>query len=361
MFGWTSPKDGVIVDPDIGGKNMQEVTAPSSLPIGRKRDLPSEDERPSQSHEILWTVIIATVLALVAAGVYGYRMYGSYMGKLKLLPAIQGQLAVAGQRINAAEDALRNWTSQRDAWDKRLSGVETRIGGILRTARKQAEEVAAKSQQHMEGELDQRSASLQDKMDKLQSAQQSADTRLSGFEEQLNRMQAANEQEVERLREELRQSQDAGKATMASVNHEIARIDQRSGQSASDLESIHRKVDQQRIGFELAVNHARELAPGISMDVTHTDVSHQRFDGSMWLMPDRKTVWIHGRALQEPLVVYNRGDERPREVVVTRVTKYSVIGYVLAPSENAAPAAISSTASHSPESVALLQSEGQKE
>ena len=344
---------------------MQEAIASrnlpaSNLPSGRRRDLPDEDERPPHSHKILWTVIVVTVLAMAAAGAYGYRTYGSYLGRLNLLPAMQDQLVTAGHRISAAEEALRNWTSQRDAWEKRLGSVEARIGGILRAARKQAEETAAKTQQHMEAELDQRAASLQAKVDKLQSVQQSADTRLSGFEEQLTRMQAANEREVERLREELRQSQEAGNATMASLNHDMARIDQRSGQSASDLESIHRKVDQRRIGFELAVNHARELAPGVNMDVSHTDVSHQRFDGSMWLMPDRRTIWIHGRGLQEPLVFYNEGDDRPRELVVTRVTKYSVIGYVLAPRENATPASISSTGLNSPDSVALLQSEGEK-
>ncbi|MGA2723258.1 MAG: hypothetical protein ABSG79_12705 [Bryobacteraceae bacterium] len=53
-------------------------------------------------------------------------------------------------------------------------------------------------------------------------------------------------------------------------------------------------------------------------------------------MPDRRTIWIHGRGLQQPLVFYSRGDDRPREVVVTRVTKYTVVGYLLEPRQNAA-------------------------
>ena len=337
---------------------MQETIA-SNLPSG-KRDLLDEDERPVHSHRMLWAVIIVTLSALATAGVYGYWTYGPHLGRLNLLPAMQAQLVAAGQRIDAAENALRSWTSQRDAWEKRLGSVEAKIGGTLRAARKQAEEIAARTQQHMEAELDQRSASLQAKVNQIQSAQQSTDTRLNGFEEQLNRMQAANEREVERLREELRQSQEAGNATMASLNRQIARVDQRSDQSAIDLESIHRKVDQKRIGFEVAVNHVRELAPGMNIDVSHTDVSHQRFDGSVWLMPDRRTIWIHGRGLQQPLVFYNEGDDRPRELVVTRVTKYSVIGYVLAPRENGGPVPVASTALNSPDSIAVLQPEGEK-
>jgi len=319
---------------------MPETIA-SNQPSVRRRELPDEDERPS--HKMLWTVIGVTLLALAAAGAYAYWKYGPRLSRLSLLPTMQNQLVADGRRIDAAEDALRGWTSQQDAWDKRLGSVEARIGGILRAARKQAEEIAARTQQHMEAELDQRTTSLQVKVDGIQSAQQSNDTRLSGFEEQLNRMQAANSREVERLREELRQSQDAGNTTMASMNQEIGYIGQRSDQNTSDLESIHRKVDQTRIGFEVAVNHERELAPGVNMDVTHTDVSHQRFDGWVSLAPDRRTIWIKGRGLQQPLTFYNQGDERPHELVVTRVTKYSVIGYVLAPRENAAPASISSS------------------
>jgi uncharacterized protein (DUF342 family) len=183
------------------------------------------------------------------------------------------------------------------------------VDGTLRAARKQANEIAARTQQHMQAELDERTKNLQANVGRIQSAQQSTDTRLSSLQEQLNQMQAANGQEVERLREELRQSRNAENATLTSLNQQIARVDQQSDQSKSDLESLHRRVDQELIGFEAGVNHDRELAPGVNMDVSHTDVSHQRFSGWVWLMPDRKTIWIHGRGLQQPLVFYSQGDD----------------------------------------------------
>ena len=88
------------------------------------------------------------------------------------------------------------------------------------------------------------------------------------------------------------------------------------------------------------------------MDVSHTDVLHQRFDGWVWLMPGRRTMWIHGRGLQQPLMFYSDGDDRPRELVVTRVTKYSVLGYLLVPRENAPATRINGAALHSPEGLA---------
>jgi len=352
-------KTGGGLDPNTGGKTTQQ-TISSSLPSRRRRDLLDEDERPMHSHGVLWAAMMVTLAALIAAGTYGYRAIGTYLGKLSQVPAMHDQLVAAGRRIDAAENALGNWTSQRDAWAKRLSSVEARIDGTLRSARKQAEEIVARAQQNMQAELNQRTANLQAKMDRIQSNQQSTDAQLSGLQEQLRQLQAANSREVEGLRDGFRQSNDAGNATMASLNREIARIDQRSGQSQSDLESIHRKVDRERIGFELAVNHDRELAPGVNMDVSHTDISHQRFDGWLWLTPDRRTMWIHGRGLQQPLVFYSQGDDRPRELVVTRVTKYSVVGYLLVPREHAAGPPISSAAQTSGGGSAFSGSEGEK-
>ena len=45
------------------------------------------------------------------------------------------------------------------------------------------------------------------------------------------------------------------------------------------------------------------------MDVSHTDVLHQRFDGWIWLLPDHKTISIHSRGVQQPLTFYSQGDE----------------------------------------------------
>lgn len=308
---------------------MQETIGDN--PSGAKRrDLSDEDEQGSNhphGHRMLWTVAVLILAGGIAAGAYG---------SLKLLPAMQDRIVTVGRRIHAVDEALRSWTtSQRDAWAKRLSGVKARVDGTLGTTRKQAEEIAVRTPQHMQT-LDERIENLQAKVDGIQSAQQSIDTRLSGLQEQLNQIQATNGQEMERLRDELLQSMNAEDATLASLTRRIASIDERSGQSQSDLESLPRKVDRERIGFEVSVNHDRELAPGIDMDVSHTDVSHQRFDGWVRLMPDRRTIWIHGRGLQQPLVFYSRGDDRPREVVVTRVTKDAVVGYLLEPRQNAA-------------------------
>ena len=310
-------------------------TVPETIrfrPLPSRRDLLGNDEQgPTRSNRLLWAVTGLTLAGLIVAGALAYQEMGKYQGKLNLLPAMQDQLTAAGRRIGSAEDALRSWAGERDAWAKRMGQVEAKVNSTLRAARAQAEQIAARTQQHMQAELDKRTENLQAKVDRIQAAQQSTDTRLGSVQEQLHQIEAVNSQEMERLREELRQSRNAENATLAGLDRQIARVGERSDRSQSDLASLHRKVDRERIGFEVAVNHDRELAPGVSMNVSHTDVLHQRFDGWVWLMPDRRTIWIHGRGLQQPLTFYNQGDDRERELVITHVTKYSVVGYVLEP------------------------------
>lgn len=78
--------------------------------------------------------------------------------------------------------------------------------------------------------------------------------------------------------------------------------------------------------FTVALNHSGELAPGISMGVTDTDAERKRVSGWMWIMPDRKTVWLRDQAATEPLVFYRDG--KKRELVITGVSSNGVSGYV---------------------------------
>ena len=46
-------------------------------------------------------------------------------------------------------------------------------------------------------------------------------------------------------------------------------------------------------------------------------------------MPDRRTIWLRGQSAQEPLTFYGASDGRKRELVITQVTRDSVVGYLL--------------------------------
>jgi hypothetical protein len=87
-----------------------------------------------------------------------------------------------------------------------------------------------------------------------------------------------------------------------------------------------------KISFSVGVDHSRQLAPGISLGVTKTTVDH-RVDGWMWVMPDRRTIWLRNQRTDDPVIFYGHGDGRKRELRITDVTRTSVAGYLILPGE----------------------------
>jgi hypothetical protein len=98
-----------------------------------------------------------------------------------------------------------------------------------------------------------------------------------------------------------------------------------------------------RKDFDLPVHSQREVAPGVWIAFNNTDVARQRCDGRLWLAPDRHEIGIHSQGVQRPLEFPLNGDGRRAELVVTRVTKGTVTGYLMLPRHDAA-AAVSSAA-----------------
>jgi sortase A len=83
-----------------------------------------------------------------------------------------------------------------------------------------------------------------------------------------------------------------------------------------------------RVPFEVAMNHSRQLTPGISIGLTGADATRKTVDGWMWVMPERRTIWLHGQSARQPIVIYGADGER-REVVIDSVTRNSMRGYLV--------------------------------
>jgi len=99
--------------------------------------------------------------------------------------------------------------------------------------------------------------------------------------------------------------------------------------AAPPAQTIKSQATSRRVIFNVPMNHSRQLAPGISVGVTATDTGRQQMDGWMWLIPDRRTVWLRDQGIQSPRVFYGYKDGRRRELVITRVTPDSVMGYLI--------------------------------
>jgi len=97
--------------------------------------------------------------------------------------------------------------------------------------------------------------------------------------------------------------------------------------------AVEHKPGLKRVTFEVSKNHSRQVSPGISLALTGIDSSHLRLNGWMWVMPDRRTIWLRDHSAREPVIFYGYLDGKPRELLITSVTANSVKGYLLVPED----------------------------
>jgi sortase A len=87
------------------------------------------------------------------------------------------------------------------------------------------------------------------------------------------------------------------------------------------------------VSFSVSRNHSQTLAPGISIGIDDTDAANQRVKGWMWIMPDRRTIWLKDQPAHDPVVFYGYEDGKKRELLINQVTNGSASGYLLLPAQ----------------------------
>jgi sortase A len=81
--------------------------------------------------------------------------------------------------------------------------------------------------------------------------------------------------------------------------------------------------------FQLEQHRSTQLASGIWMGIDHADADNQQVNGWLWIMPDRRTVWLRDQAVEEPFIFFQHGERR--ELLIANVTGNSVTGYLVVP------------------------------
>ncbi len=84
------------------------------------------------------------------------------------------------------------------------------------------------------------------------------------------------------------------------------------------------------ISFDVRQGHSRELVPGrIWFGVDSTDTANRTVSGWLWVMPDRRTIWLRDASANEP--VFFEQDGKTRELRITGITATSAQGSVVVP------------------------------
>ncbi|MGH9805157.1 MAG: hypothetical protein ACRD4D_08280 [Candidatus Acidiferrales bacterium] len=269
------------------------------------------EQLQSRAHR-LWAAVIILFIALAGTSVYGYLTLTKHNLQLGALPGVQESMGLLGDRLAAAEASLSQWSVNWEAVEEKLGRLEGRVNSASVSARKQAQELVAQLHERMSTELDDRTRLLETRMERIEGDQELERARLAQLQEQL----AAVRRDTGRDLGAISSQVTLNEGRLNELDHEI-------GQQAL----------RDRVDFEIGTGYTREVAAGVSLHLTDADVSYQRVKGWVWLLPDRKTLWVKQLGIQQPLRFYRKdgSGNGAHELVITRVSKDGAAGYLLLP------------------------------
>jgi len=274
-------------------------------------------ERPEgyEHHErgkssALWGIVVILAVVLGALVYYGYRTAKTQDLRITQIFENQGTLSTLGQRADAAETKLHDLAGDWQGMAQRVTKLEGMVAADIKETRRYAETLTQQLHQQITAEMDSRTSVLDARLRQVESEQ--ADQRA-----QMAQVEANLKQDISASRDE--------------NARELSGVRQQEEANARDVGAISQKLDRQRIDFELAKGQTKELVPGISLRIRGMNPAYQRYHGALWLLQDRRTVWLRDQSVHEPVRFFHKDGGEPYELVVTDVTKKAVVGYLLAP------------------------------
>jgi hypothetical protein len=286
---------------DSKGKELGE-THPS---------VPLRTEERTQT--ALWVSWGLLVIALVAVAAYSYRSLHQMNIQLSQIPQILKSDDGLLRRVAATETQIEAWASDLSGLKERVVKLDRQTRANLKLARKHTEELTSQLEQRVQERMNERDTAVNARLNKLDSNQETAQERLARLDEEITSMK----QELAAVRQ--------------GSDHGLAGLQQRIDGSDRELGSLAQRLDHQRLAFEVPVHRETEVAPGIWVTVTGTDVRYQHFNGWVGLTDEAQTLWVRRQGIRQPVVFYRQQDGARCELVATHVAGNSVAGYLLLP------------------------------
>ncbi len=195
----------------------------------------------------------------------------------------------------------------------KLESLQGRVRVNLEQTRKYAESLTQQLHQQLSAELEARNSVL--------------DARLRQVESE----QTAQRSQLAQVQAELKQDITSVTSVQEETGSDLSGVHGQVATNARDLNLLSQRLDRERVDFELTKGQTKELVPGISVQISGTNPMYQRYRGSLWLLQDRRTLWLRDQSVHQPVRFFHKETGEPYELVVTDVTQKFVIGYLLVP------------------------------
>lgn len=292
----------------------------------REKHEEAEQWRAAYRRHWWFTAAIGFVVGgLAVAAWYAYPMLQRHDASLKKLSGLEDGVGSLVTETKGLDDRVSEWTIQQQVLRDQLGRLSRDVQGRV----KQSSEAASAMIRRTQSEVEARIGGVDRRVAELEASNTADQARIAGLQRQVQDLRG----DLTRQSDELAVTRRDVGALGVGAEKRFNAIEASEHTDRSDVDAISTSLAVERVPFEVSKGHSRELAPGISMGLTKTDVAFRRVEGWMWIMPDRRTIWLRGHGSQEPVVFYGLNDGKKREVVITSVGKDSIAGYVLLPKQ----------------------------
>ena len=295
-----------------------------------------EDEQSPLQSKIVPIAVLAVLAVLIGLTVYLFLEVRSVKADL----AAQAQLQE--EQFAQLEGALNRASREVDDSVQELRGT-------VASAKKDLSATARKVEQRVLG----RTQVLAKKLDEQKAEQQSALTQVDGKVSQLSRVTADTDSKVgsltgtvEGVRQDVAKNRQEIEQTVRDLKTVRGDLGVQSGLIATngtELNALRELGERNYYDFDITKAKQPQRVGAIQLRLKKTDRKRNKYTIELWA--DDKRLEKKNKTLLEPVQFYVLGSRLPYEIVVQKVEKNRIVGYLATPKVAARRSAANTTGS----------------
>ena len=296
------------------------------------------DRRLSRFTAIFMSAAVLLAAGICALGWYTYTSFQNPDGSFARLTAVEQAMGTLDQNVKTNEAKVGLWDQQREELRQQIEKAGSDIMRRVSLFQKQTTDAVAAAGKQTQAHTDSQLSALHTRMTDLEAARNVDRTQLASqvtnLQQELKQVRgelSRQGDEISGARRDLNVASNNAERQIVSLRENTQRNLEDNQRNRQDVDNLAGKITTERVDFEIAKGGSHPIAPGISMNVSNINLPYHRVDGWMWVMPDRRTIWLKKQGVQTPIVYYGKEDGKKREVVITSLTKNGVVGYLLLP------------------------------
>jgi len=276
-----------------------------------------------------WGYIAGALFAvgLVALAYFLYQSQEQLVAMNTRLESSQEQLVTVSEQLDTSEEkigklqtGLNKSSSQLDTQGRQIDRYRKLYSSLNNSQAEQVKELEAKELEAMairkadQEEVGALKAELEQKTAGLQRQVGAVSTRLDETKTSLSGLEAAAE---------------ADRAGIASNRDSLGSLATRVDANAEEIGGVKRSLDRDYYNFELQRSGGVMKVFNVSMQLKNTDFKNQRYH--VEIIADGRRLNKKRVNIKEPIFFYVEGQKKPYEILVDRVDKKFVVGYLSVP------------------------------